>query len=538
MKTVFSKSLRGGYMAESMTETDANGKAWQITTMKRSNGMVSCSAIQGSDNGNGIFSYDVFGAKRLQLASEKTNGTEAAIRRVHAAGLIEFAKVQEANPETTKPAYVVTVGQIIFTDSCGNWDEAKRVIYEVVSPGHFKTVTLDGQQLRHDDHVKPYSEKFGIGTYYNEDETLPLEKVNDLVNQARQATEERNQKEAEARTAAAQEKARKIEAGRAIVPAIPEGVKAVIVAELHKNESDPMTDYYSHTTEQVVYLAWSTHTRDLFPEMRKAAEKFEGTKHLGTGKGVFTPWVKNTGPDVCGSNNRMIYRDCGVEYKDERPSFQTIVEAEAYTQATELPKIKDANGNLIPVVWEIESKEIEHREKYSMGSGYYLKDGHSNSTGWAVSKSNLGGYGATLEALQIAAAEGRFFCNTQSNAATEATNFEKVEVKPGTVQIIDYSEKAIAVIGDTRPIKDKLKDLGGKFNPRLSCGAGWIFSKTRLNALQAALSAPVAPDPETIELEPTREEEEAIKAIAVPQVPAVWSPHGNLDFKPQMAINY
>lgn len=94
-----------------------------------------------------------------------------------------------------------------------------------------------------------------------------------------------------------------------------------------------------------------------------------------------------------------------------------------------------------------------------------------------------------------------FEAPAQPATTTEATNFEKVEVKPGSVQIIDYSEKAIAVIGDTRPIKDKLKDLGGKFNPRLSCGAGWIFSKTRLNALQAALSAPVAPDPETIEPE-------------------------------------
>lgn len=507
MKTVFSKSLRGGYMAESMTETDANGHAWQITTMKGSNGLVSCAAIQGSDNEGGLFSYNMFGAKRLQLASEKTNGTEAAIRRVHAAGLIEFERIQKEETPTA-PAYVVGIGQIIFTDGYGLDSEHRRAVYEIESPGHYKTVTLDGQQLRRDSHVDNYKNKFGIGVYYNEGEKISLEEVNNLVNQARQATEERNQKEAEARTAAAQEKARKIEAGRAIVPAIPEGVKAVIVAELHKNESDPMTDYYSHTTEQVVYLAWSTHTRDLFPEMRKAAEKFEGTQHLGTGKGVF-----------------KTYELEDSRYSEHGPTFTTEAEARNYV-ATKGEK------------WGYREQEIEHREKYSMGSGYYLKDGHSNSTGWAVSKSNLGGYGATLEALQIAAAEGRFFCNAQPATTTEATNFEKVEVKPGTVQIIDYSEKAIAVIGDTRPIKDKLKELGGRFNPRLTCGAGWIFSKTRLNALQAALSAPVAPDTETIEPEPTREEEEVIKAIAVPQVPAVWSPHGNPDFKPQMAINY
>lgn len=44
-------------------------------------------------------------------------------------------------------------------------------------------------------------------------------------------------------------------------------------------------------------------------------------------------------------------------------------------------------------------------------------------------------------------------------------------------RIVYYSEKAIAVVGDTIVYKDKFKQLGGRFNPRLSCGAGWIFSK-------------------------------------------------------------
>lgn len=44
------------------------------------------------------------------------------------------------------------------------------------------------------------------------------------------------------------------------------------------------------------------------------------------------------------------------------------------------------------------------------------------------------------------------------------------------MEIINYSEKAIAVVGgDTKQMKDHLKAMGGRFNPRLSCGAGWIF---------------------------------------------------------------
>ena len=56
------------------------------------------------------------------------------------------------------------------------------------------------------------------------------------------------------------------------------------------------------------------------------------------------------------------------------------------------------------------------------------------------------------------------------------------------VQIIDYSEKAIAIVGETRAIKETLKTLGGRFNSHLSCGAGWIFSKTKETTLREALN--------------------------------------------------
>ena len=61
-------------------------------------------------------------------------------------------------------------------------------------------------------------------------------------------------------------------------------------------------------------------------------------------------------------------------------------------------------------------------------------------------------------------------------------------IKPKGLQIIDYSEKAIAIVGDTRAIKDTLKTLGGRFNAHLTCGAGWIFSKAKEATLREALS--------------------------------------------------
>ena len=54
-----------------------------------------------------------------------------------------------------------------------------------------------------------------------------------------------------------------------------------------------------------------------------------------------------------------------------------------------------------------------------------------------------------------------------------------------SVYIVSYSEKSIAVFGQTIPIKDNLAFIGGKFNPGLTNPqtkareAGWIFSKTK-----------------------------------------------------------
>lgn len=58
----------------------------------------------------------------------------------------------------------------------------------------------------------------------------------------------------------------------------------------------------------------------------------------------------------------------------------------------------------------------------------------------------------------------------------------------GAVEIVDYSEKALAVFGETKEIKDQLKDLGGRFNPSLKHNgekrAGWIFSKKQAEAVR------------------------------------------------------
>lgn len=69
----------------------------------------------------------------------------------------------------------------------------------------------------------------------------------------------------------------------------------------------------------------------------------------------------------------------------------------------------------------------------------------------------------------------------------QAKKQETVCVKTDGLQIVEYSEKAFAVIGNTKEYKDDLKKLGGRFNARLSCGAGWIFSKKQREAVEAII---------------------------------------------------
>lgn len=51
------------------------------------------------------------------------------------------------------------------------------------------------------------------------------------------------------------------------------------------------------------------------------------------------------------------------------------------------------------------------------------------------------------------------------------------------VTLVEYTDKSVVLVGDTTNYKDYLKGLGGKFNPHLKCGPGWIFSKSRWNEI-------------------------------------------------------
>lgn len=66
---------------------------------------------------------------------------------------------------------------------------------------------------------------------------------------------------------------------------IPADAKAVIVARLHEDRSDPMTDYYGSRIVREVLLGFSKSTRESFKEMRRAAALFPETAALAGPEG-------------------------------------------------------------------------------------------------------------------------------------------------------------------------------------------------------------------------------------------------------------
>ena len=135
------------------------------------------------------------------------------------------------------------------------------------------------------------------------------------------------------READAQTEADHLEAiGRELWPELIGTCAAVIVAELHRDDSDLQSDYFASSTVSRVILAASTHKRDVFSEMRKAAAIFPPTASLATAP--------------------------------------------------------DRGDNQYP--------PDEHREKYSMGAGYYLSSTGSYS-GWHVSKDIIGKNGPSRQ---------------------------------------------------------------------------------------------------------------------------------------------
>ena len=277
----------------------------------------------------------------------------------------------------------------------------------------YHLINIETKDFSQTDLPRPLKDKFGIGFYYDDEnpqfmdafEVLLLQGEAEYKAKAKQEAKQREQERKEQLETIGKERLQNL---------IPADTKAVIVAELQKDDSDSMTDYFGYHTIRTVILGFSTHTKDMFSELRKYALNFTETAHLA----------------------------------------------------------------------EVNEK-YEQREKYAGGAGYYL--GESIYSGWVVRKSKYyRDRESIINGFALISGEESNICIKEQRAA----NLSPTTVT-GDFIIVDYSEKALAIFGDTRPIKDQLKALGGRFNPKLthegSKQAGWIFSKSKENELKNLL---------------------------------------------------
>lgn len=134
------------------------------------------------------------------------------------------------------------------------------------------------------------------------------------------------------------------------------------------------------------------------------------------------------------------------------------------------------------------NKEYEHRENYTGGHGYYL--GESKYRGWIIEKARIYDRDRFIEEYAYTAGDEANICIKATPQTAEAT--ETAEPVTGGYTIVDYSEKSVAIFGDTKAIKKQLAALGGRFNKYLTLNgircAGWIFQKSKEDDLRRLIN--------------------------------------------------
>ena len=135
--------------------------------------------------------------------------------------------------------------------------------------------------------------------------------------------------------------------------------------------------------------------------------------------------------------------------------------------------------------------DYEHRENYSMGDGMYL--GEHKYSGWTIEKEPIYDLEKFIERYAHTAGNEANLCIKAPQTETEAQQpTATADLSAFNLEIVEYSEKAIAVFGDTKPLKNVLKDLNGLFRANLTYKgerrAGWIYSKKQEQKVREALA--------------------------------------------------
>lgn len=334
---------------------------------------------------------------------------------------------------------LLQVGQIFFLNGYGQdqFYHERKAVYEITRSSYdnklqYKYVNLDkpSKGIVNAWEIKHIDRLFGIGLYYIDNQFATPEEITEalqLANDAELRAEDLRRIN-EIETDLVKERGLKL-----IKNNWPKQEPiGVIVAELKQNECDYHTDYFHASTSRTVILAFTFKKQNDFNELRKACLNCDI-------------------PEIRKYAERPTVDHNGREKTEQNKSY-----------------------------WH---PADENRENYSGGSGYYL--GEHSYSGWHIRKDTY----HKIETYAYDAGKNNGFYAFKPEdkkpvkVESTAAKTEPVNTSVDGLELLDYSDKAFAVFGNTKAVKDILKELGGRFNPALTHPntkqkqAGWIFSK-------------------------------------------------------------
>jgi hypothetical protein len=184
-----------------------------------------------------------------------------------------------ANKEIDTDIQTVEVNQVIQLEG---YSYDKYVVYEIAKNQWgitYKLINLRTREFGTSDLIRPLSEKFGIGHYYDDANPQFLDAFEVAI--LREEAQANANAEAEAEQQEKQRREQVSAIGRErLKEIIPADAQAVIIACEREDESDSQTDYFASTTVRTVILGFSTHAKNNFQEMRNYAGNFEETAYL------------------------------------------------------------------------------------------------------------------------------------------------------------------------------------------------------------------------------------------------------------------
>ncbi len=312
-----------------------------------------------------------------------------------------------------------------------------------------------------DKYAEPVAKKFGIGFYYDLDATPATdEEIAAAVERANAFLKEQEEKEEEAR--------RVWEQG---------------VADVRQKYAGIFEEKAAGSFHDAAHVAKNVR-KDLalsFPGFRFSVRKG------GYGE-IRIAWTDGPSEDevqaVAGKHKDIAERDrWNDDLWDHKPTYFTAVfggvEYIWYDRT-----ISDERAAAM-------ASEVEGVCPATAGQGFHQSEMDKTTGAWEMyHKYELNGcnmYWYDSRSVARVVLSRMSFYQAPEKKAAKAEKKAAPAVKADGLQVVDYSEKAIAVTGNTRPVSDQLKALGGRFNARLSCGAGWIFPKRKEQEVREAL---------------------------------------------------